>query len=425
VQILLIGVNHKTAPLQVREAVSFSKDQLAVALPEFRRSVGEGLILSTCNRTEVYATADDTEAAADSAGRFLATFHGVPRESLTPHLRELVGDEAVQHLFRVASGLDSMIIGESQILGQVRDALTAASEANSVDTPLVGLFHAAVKTGRRAREETDIGRNALSISYAGVNLASKVLGGLEGRKALLIGAGEAGKLVAVALRTSGVGDLMIANRTTARSEELASELAGEVVTFDSIPDALGEVDIAIVATDAPEYIIPRAMVERSLAASTSDRTLFIFDLAVPRDVEPSAGELQGVKLFNIDDLSSVAAENRRNRQNAADDAERIVQDELGRFKSWWESLDAEPMIRALRLRAESVREHEFDRAVKNMPGLSDDDRTVLEALTRSIVNRLLHDPTVYLKHRATKSELDAARLLFGLWGDDVAPDSER
>ena len=179
-QILLIGVNHKIAPLQVREAVSFSKDQLATALPELRRSVGEGLILSTCNRTEVYATADDPESAAASAGRFLATFHGVSHESLTPHLHQLVDDEAVHHLFRVASGLDSMIIGESQILGQVRDALTAASEANSVDTPLVGLFHAAVRTGRRAREESDIGRNALSISYAGVNLASKVLGGLEG-----------------------------------------------------------------------------------------------------------------------------------------------------------------------------------------------------------------------------------------------------
>ncbi|HIM55289.1 MAG TPA: glutamyl-tRNA reductase, partial [Candidatus Latescibacteria bacterium] len=333
-QILLIGLNHKTAPLQVREAVSFSKEQLVVALPEFRRSVGEGLILSTCNRTEVYSTADDTEAAAASAGRFLATFHGVPHESLTPHLRQLLDDDAVHHLFRVASGLYSMIIGESQILGQVRDALTAASEANSVDTPLVGLFHAAVRTGRRAREETEIGRNALSISYAGVNLASKVLGGLEGRKALLIGAGEAGKLVAVALRTSGVGDLMIANRTTARSTELASELAGDVVTFDSIRDALGEVDIAIVATDAPEYILSRAMVEQSLATPRPDRTLFIFDLAVPRNVEPSAGDLPGVKLFNIDDLASIGEENQRKRQNAADAAERIVQDELKRFMSW-------------------------------------------------------------------------------------------
>ena len=420
-QILLIGVNHKTAPLHVREAVSFSKDQLAAALPELRRSVGEGLILSTCNRTEVYATADDPESAAASAGRFLSTFHGVPHDSLTPHLRQLLDDEAVHHLFRVASGLDSMIIGESQILGQVRDALTAASEANSVDTPLVGLFHAAVRTGRRAREETDIGRNALSISYAGVTLASNVLGGLEGRKALLIGAGEAGKLVAVALRNSGVGDLLIANRTTARSTELASELAGNVVNFDSIQDALGQVDIAIVATDAPEYVISRAMLQQSLAATRPDRTVFIFDLAVPRDVEPSAGDLPGVKLFNIDDLASIAEDNQRKRQHAADDAERIVQEELRRFMGWWGSLDAEPMIRELRLRAESVREQELDRAVKNMPGLSDDDRRVLEALTRSIVNRLLHDPTVFLKNRATKSELDAARLLFGLWGDDAAP----
>ncbi len=421
-QILLIGVNHRTTPLQVREAVSFSKDQLPAALPELRRAVGDGLILSTCNRTEIYATADDTEGAGARAGQFLSTFHDVPHESLTPHLQLLLDDKAAHHLFRVASGLDSMIIGESQILGQVRDALTAASEAKSIDTPLVGLFHAAVRTGRRAREETDIGRNALSVSYAGVNLASNVLGGLEGRKALLIGAGEAGKLVAAALRSAGVGELLIANRTTARSDELASELDGTTVAFDAIQDALGEVDIAIAATDAPEYIISRPMVEHALARTRPDRPLFIFDLALPRDVEPSAGDLPGVRLFNIDDLASIAEENQRKRQSSAADAERIVQDELSRFMSWWESLDAEPMIRALRLRAETVREQELDRAIKSLPDLNHDGQRVLDALTRSIVNRLLHDPTVFLKKRASKSELDAARMLFGLWGEQDPPD---
>lgn len=394
-----------------------------MALPELRRAVGNGLILSTCNRTEVYATTEDAEGVGARAGQFLSAFHGVPYDSIEPHLQQLLDDKAAHHLFRVASGLDSMIIGESQILGQVSNALAAASEAKSVDTSMAGLFHAAVRAGRRAREETNIGRNALSISYAGVKLASNVFGDLEGRKALLIGAGETGKLVAAALRSTGVRELIIANRTSARSDELACELGGATVDFDSIQDVLGEVDIVITATEAPEYIISRSMVEHSLELPRPDRPLFIFDLAIPRDVEPSSGNLPNVKLFNIDDLASIAKDNQRKRQSSAADAERIVNEELTRFMSWWESLDAEPMIRALRMRAETVREQELERAIKRLPDLNYASQRVLEALTKSIVNRLLHDPTVFLKTRATKNELDTARLLYGLWGEEDASDA--
>ncbi|MCL0028889.1 glutamyl-tRNA reductase, partial [Dehalococcoidia bacterium] len=415
-----VGFNHRTAPLQIREAVSFSKDQLAVALPELRHTVGKGLILSTCNRTEVYTTTDDTEDVGARAGQFLSAFHGVSYDSIAPHLQQFLNDKAAHHLFRVASGLDSMIVGESQILGQVRDALRTASEAKSVGTPLVELFHAAVRTGRRTREETNIGRNALSISYAGVKLANNVLGDLEDRKVLLIGAGEAGKLVAAALRSAGVREMMITNRTSARSDELAYELSGTAVDFDSIQDALGEVDIAITATEAPAYIVSRPMVEHALARPRPDRPLFIFDLAIPRDVEPSAGNLPNVKLFNIDDLASIAKDNQRKRQSSVADAERIVNEELTRFMIWWESLDAEPMIRTLRMRAETVREQELERAIKRLPDLNHDSQRVLEALTKSIVNRILHDPTVYLKTRATKTELDTARMLYGLCGEEDA-----
>ncbi|HJO81473.1 MAG: glutamyl-tRNA reductase [SAR202 cluster bacterium] len=414
-RILLVGVDHKTAPLQIREVVSFSKEQTSLALPDLQRRIGEAVILSTCNRTEVYAAAANPEAAAEHIGRFIVGFHGLPRESIAPHLNTAVDGDVAQHLFRVASGLDSMIVGEPQILGQVRDALATASNADSVGAALNGLFHAAVKSGRRVREETEISRNPLSISYAGVRLAKRELGGLEGRRVLLVGAGDAGRLVAVALRSSGVRDLQIANRTMSRSEDLAAELSGAAVPFEEIPNALKRVDIVISATDAPEYILSTAMVSDALhSANGSGGRLFMFDLAVPRDVEPSVAELPKVRLFNIDDLSSIAEDNLQERKRAAQDAERIVEDELARFGRWWDSLDSEAMVRSMRMRAEDIRQQEIERALRHLMSSSDGDRDVMEAMTRSIVNRLLHDPTMFLKHKASTAQLDAARLMFGL-----------
>ncbi len=414
-RILLVGVDHKTAPLQIREVVSFSKEQTSLALPDLQRRIGEAVILSTCNRTEVYAAAANPEAAAEHIGRFIVGFHGLPRESIAPHLNTAVDGDVAQHLFRVASGLDSMIVGEPQILGQVRDALATASNADSVGAALNGLFHAAVKSGRRVREETEISRNPLSISYAGVRLAKRELGGLEGRRVLLVGAGDAGRLVAVALRSSGVRDLQIANRTMSRSEDLAAELSGAAVPFEEIPNAHKRVDIVISATDAPEYILSTAMVSDALhSANGSGGRLFMFDLAVPRDVEPSVAELPKVRLFNIDDLSSIAEDNLQERKRAAQDAERIVEDELARFGRWWDSLDSEAMVRSMRMRAEDIRQQEIERALRHLMSSSDGDRDVMEAMTRSIVNRLLHDPTMFLKHKASTAQLDAARLMFGL-----------
>tara|TARA_B100001971_G_scaffold54141_1_gene49252 strand:- start:9952 stop:11160 length:1209 start_codon:yes stop_codon:yes gene_type:complete len=395
--------------------VSFSKEQTSLALPDLQRRIGEAVILSTCNRTEVYAAAANPEAAAEHIGRFIVGFHGLPRESIAPHLNTAVDGDVAQHLFRVASGLDSMIVGEPQILGQVRDALATASNADSVGAALNGLFHAAVKSGRRVREETEISRNPLSISYAGVRLAKRELGGLEGRRVLLVGAGDAGRLVAVALRSSGVRDLQIANRTMSRSEDLAAELSGAAVPFEEIPNALKRVDIVISATDAPEYILSTAMVSDALhSANGSGGRLFMFDLAVPRDVEPSVAELPKVRLFNIDDLSSIAEDNLQERKRAAQDAERIVEDELARFGRWWDSLDSEAMVRSMRMRAEDIRQQEIERALRHLMSSSDGDRDVMEAMTRSIVNRLLHDPTMFLKHKASTAQLDAARLMFGL-----------
>ncbi|MCH7801547.1 MAG: glutamyl-tRNA reductase [Chloroflexi bacterium] len=417
-RILLLGVNHRTVPLDVREAVSFSKAQAMEALPALQRIAGEAVVLSTCNRTEIYATVRDVEKTTARLDRFLADFHGLPSQALSPHLVHTLDADAVRHLFRVASGLDSMIIGESEILGQVRESLTIASEAESVHSPLLGLFHAAVRTGRRTREETEISRNAMSVSSASVRLAKRILGTLEGRRALLVGAGEAGWLVARALRNAGVDELMIANRTRARSESLAEELSGTVVDFESIQSSLENVDIAVLATDAPEFILSARMVSDARRYAPADRKLFIFDLAVPRDVEPSVTHIPNVELFNIDDLSAIAEDNMRDRSRAAAEAEAIVEEEVQRFMRWWDSLDAEPMVRELRIQAEAIRQQELAKALKRLKGLDENQQAVLQAMTRSIVNRVLHDPTMFLKHEADTSELDAARMLFRLWGSE-------
>ena len=414
--IVLTGLNHRTAPLDLRERISFSRDQLPEALPILAERVGHGVILSTCNRTEVYTLADEPADAATEVRRFLSEYHDLDTELLASALYDSADIDAVRHLFRVASGLDSMIVGESEILGQVRGALTAASQHHSLLTPVSRLFHRAMRTGRRVRTETRLGQNPLSISYAAVDLVERVLGSLRGLKVMLVGAGEAGKLVAKALRTTGASELMIANRTAHRGDELARSLGGRAIPFAEVEPALGAADIVIVATEAPEYVLTRAGIEAA-ARDRDGRALFLFDLAVPRNIDPEAGQVQNVSLFNIDDLSSIAEENLEARKQATDDAERIVEEEAARFLSWWESLEAVPLINALRRQAERVRKGELDRALQSLPDISPEDAQVLDAMTRSIVNRLLHNPTISLKQQGGNGILKAARDLFRLWDD--------
>ena len=411
--ILLVGLNHKTAPLGVREKVAFSKEQLAAALPALTESAGQGIILSTCNRTEIYSVSDEPEAALAHIKQFMAEFHGLAVGEVDPYLYDFVDADAVRHLFRVSGGLDSLIVGESQILGQVRESLSAATEHESAEMPLVGLFHAGVRAGRRVREETDVGRNALSISYAGVRLAQRVMGDLRHRTVLLIGAGEAGRLVANALRTVGVGDLIISNRTRERADELSESLGGRVAPFEEIQAALTEADIVVAATDSPDYIITPQMV----SAAGGERPQFFFDLAMPRDVDPRVAEFPDTSVFNIDDLASIAEENLEERRRAAQSAESIVDEEVTRFLRWWDGLDAVPVIKSLQQQAEDVRTRELERALRRIPNISHDERQVVEALTRSIVKKLLHEPTEYLRQRADKSQLQAFRELFRMDDD--------
>ncbi len=412
-QILLVGLSHKTAPLEVRESVSFLSSQLHQALTALRDEVDEAVILSTCNRTEIYAVTNEPQPAAGRIQRFLADYHNLPTHSIAPHTYSNTGADAVRHLFRVSAGLDSMIVGESQILGQVRSALRVASEAQSAKTPSTRLFHAALRTGRQVRQKTNIGRNPLSISYAGVRLAQQVLGSLSDKRALLIGAGEAGSLVARALRTVGVRDLQIANRTLSKAQELANYLNGRVVSFDRLDDALGNADIVIAATDSPGYIVTPRMVsnQRSSAYHTP---LFAFDLAMPRDIDPEVANIEGVQLFNIDHLSAIAEENLAERRHAAADAEAIITDEVSTFMKWWDSLYALPTVKAIRQQAEDIRQREYAKAIEMLDDISPENRRVIEALTHSIVNKILHGPTVTLRDGATKSQILSARDIFGI-----------
>ena len=412
-QILLVGLSHKTAPLEVRESVSFLSSQILQALPALKDELGEAVILSTCNRTEIYTVADDSETAIDRVTQFVADYHQLPVDGIAPHMYSRVGPDAVQHLFGVSGGLDSMIVGESQILGQVRGALSAATEAQSARMTCVGLFHRALRVGRRVRQETNIGRNPLSISYAGVRLAQRVLGNLSGKRALLIGAGEAGSLVARALRTVGIGDLMIANRTESKAKELADYLSSRVVPFQDLEDALQVADIAIAATDSPSYIITTDMAQ-SLRRDAYDAPLFAFDLAIPRDIDPDVAEQCGVRLFNIDDLSAIAEENMAERRRSASDAERIIDEEVAKFMKWWDSLDVLPTVKAIRTQAEDIRQRELERALGMLDELTPENRQVVDSMTRAIVNKILHDPTDSLRNGATKSQIRAAKELFRL-----------
>ena len=415
-QILLVGLSHKTAPLDVRESVSFKSSQILESLPALRDELGEAVILSTCNRMEIYTATDDAAAALDRIHRFVADYHDLTVDGISSHMYCRTGADAVHHLFRVSGGLDSMIVGESEILGQVRGALSAATAAKATDTANTAcgrLFHAALRVGRRVRLETNIGRNPLSISYAGVRLAQRVLGNLSDKRALLIGAGEAGSLVARALRTVGVGDLMIANRTESRAQELAGYLSGRTIPFDHLGESLKTADIVIAATDSPTYIITPAMRE-SLQRAPYETPIFAFDLAVPRDIDPEVATEFGMRLFNIDDLSAIAEENMSERRRAVADAELIVDDEVAKFMKWWDSLDVLPTIKALRQNAEDIRQRELAKALSILDDLTPENQQVVDTLTRSIVNRILHDPTDSLKNGATKSQIRTAKELFRL-----------
>ncbi len=418
-EITVVGLNHKTAPVEVREKLSFTARDYAEALAELAAIPGfsEGLILSTCNRTEIYSAAQDAAAAHRFVVDYLSEFHQVPREDFVEHLYHYRGSEAVRHLFLVACGLDAMILGETQILGQVKEAYLTAAQHHTVGKLLHNLFGRALRVGKRAHTETVISQNAVSVSYAAVELAKKVFQDLKGRKVLVIGAGKMSELTVRHLVDSGVDQVIVANRTYERAEKLAALFHGKAVEFERIEDWLKRVDVVISSTGAPHLILKKDVLAGVMRARRG-RPIFLFDIAVPRDIDPRCQQIGGVFLYDIDDLETVVKANLKERQREAVKIERMIQEEVADFERWLNTLEVIPVIRSLREKAEEIRCLELERALRKLPELDARQRKVVEAMGKRIVNKILNDPTVKIKEYAHGADggvyLKALRKLFNL-----------
>jgi glutamyl-tRNA reductase len=418
--VVVVGLNHTTAPVAVRERLAFSDATLAEALAHFRPpEVQELVLLSTCNRVEMYMQTSDVDTSVASAVAFVAACHAVLPTQFTPHLYQLSELEAVRHLFRVAASLDSLVLGEPQILGQVKAAYLAAQAAGRTGMIFSQLFERALRVAKTIRTETGISDHAVSVSYAAVELARKIFESLQQRTVMILGAGDTAELAARHLVSQGVTSVFIANRTSERAVLLAQALQAKAIPWEAFPEHLACADIVISSTSAPHPIIEPAMVREALRARRS-RPMFFIDIAVPRDVDPAVNTLENVFLYDIDDLHNVVQENRRERQQEALAAEALVWQEVQQFQQWLAVRDAVPTIVALRQHAEAIRLQELEKALHKLEPLDERQRRVLEALTCSIVNKLLHAPTVYLKRASPEGQVrDAVHVVRRLFNLDV------
>ena len=412
-QIVLTGISHHTAPLKAREELNVTSEMLPEALATLDEHVGQGVIISTCNRTEVYTVSSNAERGSKDIERFIEAQFNVDIQAFRPHFYVLKQDAAVEHLFRVASGLESQILGESEVLGQVRDAFSAARKHGASGGALAHLFHSALRTGKRARTETAIGRNALSVSRACVELARRSVGALEQKHAVVIGVGEASRLAGIALRDAGVGSITIANRTPAHAVPLSLELGATLAPLENLASLLASADVVVTATAAPDFILDRELI-KDASSRRGGKPLAIMDLAIPRDVDPSAGDAQGVRIYTLDDLESIAEANRRERESEVEHVEAIIEEEVQSFHSWWKGRAVTPTIAAMRHHAEHLRAEEVSKAVERMDSLSKADAERIEKMTKALVKKLLHRPTEHLRARNDESVTQSARQLFGL-----------
>lgn len=418
-RLFLLGLNHKTASVDVRECLAFNDEESRSALAELRGldSLDEVMLFSTCNRVELLAAAKQADQAIDQAKRFLAAFKQIPLTDFESALYVHQGDEAVRHMFRVAASLDSMMVGEPQILGQVKNAYRTATEEKTSGVILNRLLHRTFSVAKRIRSETGIGDHAVSISYAAIELGRKIFGELAGKKVLLIGAGEMAELAVEHLIRQKCADIYVANRTFERGVQLADKYKGIPIRFGEISDHLSKVDIIISSTGAQGYILQKKHV-KGVMRSRRNRPIFFIDIAVPRDIDPQINALNNVYVYDIDDLKEVVDENIEDRQREAVKADRIVDEAVIHFRQWYESLGVVPTIKALRAKISSAAKDEVEKTLQQMTHLSGADRQAIERMTHALVNKILHDPTHYLKSNGCQRDraisLDVARKLFGL-----------
>jgi glutamyl-tRNA reductase len=404
-KLLTTGVSHKTAPVEVRERLAIKEDALPAALADLRarEGVSEAVILSTCNRVEITLTTDDAADPQAIVEAFLSDHKSIAADFVSPHLYRREGREAIHHMFRVAASLDSMVVGEPQILGQLKTAYTAAKQCGAVGGWLDGLLTRSFSVAKRVRSETGIGQMAVSVSYAAVELARKIFGSLDNRTVMIAGAGKMSELAARHLRRSGASHVFVTNRTHERAVEMAALFHGTPVEYARFTSMLPEVDILIASSGAPHYILHKDEMQRVIAARRN-KPVFLIDIAVPRNIEPSVNDLDNVFLYDIDDLEEVVQANLRERAKEADHAEKMVAEEVERMMARLKVAEVTPTIVGLQEQLEQIRASELDRVKRRYGPFTEQQEEALEALTRGIINKIAHGPISELRSQAGKPD---------------------
>jgi glutamyl-tRNA reductase len=410
---LVIGINYKTAPVEIRERLSFNEADLADAIKKLntKKSILENIILSTCNRTEIYAVVDQLHTGRYYIKEFLSQWFGIEQKEFSPFLFVYEDDGAVDHLFNVTCGLNSMVLGETQILGQVRTSFMLAQQENTTGTVFNHLFKQAVTVAKRAHSETDIGANAVSVSYAAVELAKKIFGSLANKHVLIFGAGKMGELAAQNLHGNGVKQVSVINRTYEKAIDLANRFSGKARTLAELEKALVEADILISSTGAKDFVISKEMMV-GVAKKRKGKPLFMVDIAVPRDLDPRIGQLENVFLYDIDDLEGIVEANLQERKKAAEKIMLMIEHEIVEFKQWLGTLGVIPVISALREKAHVIQSETMVSLERKLPNLSERDLKVLNKHTKSIINQLLKDPILQAKELAARPDANQAMDLF-------------
>lgn len=400
--LFLVGINHRTAPIEVRERFAIPPEQIGdfLRLGTARPHVEELVVVSTCNRVELYGASRHPRQAAQQLLKLLAEFQEADSEILEPHHYFLEGEEAVERGFQVTSSLDSMILGEPQILGQVKDAYRLGLEAGTTGRLLNKFFHHAFSVAKRVRTETDIAAHPVSVSYAAVVLAKQIFGDLAKHKALILGAGKMNRIAVKHLKNAGIQQLFMANRSHDKAVELAEEFGGEAIPFDNFTQWLGDVDVVLSSTNAPHYLIHAEMVEEALK-KRKNHPIFFIDLAVPRDISPDVNQRANVFLYDVDDLGAVVSANKDVRSREAEKAMAIVEKEAKKFSSVLRTFEVVPTISSLSLKLEKICQSEVEKALQKLPELEGEGREVIEGMATAIIKKVLHDPMVTLKEEAT------------------------
>ncbi|MBM6619775.1 glutamyl-tRNA reductase [Bacillus suaedaesalsae] len=411
--IVVVGLNHKTAPVEIRERLTFNATELPIAMKQLnkQKSILENIIVSTCNRTEIYAVVDQLHTGRYYIKSFLSEWFTIDKSEISPFLTIYENDAAIEHLYRVSCGLDSMVLGETQILGQVRTSFLEAQDSLTTGTVFNHLFKQAITLAKKAHSDTEIGANAVSVSYAAVELAKKIFGQLTNKHVVILGAGKMGELAVQNLHGNGVERVTVVNRTLEKAEQLATKFKGTAQPMDMLESVLTEADIVISSTGSKDYVITESLMAK-VEKKRKGRPIFLVDIAVPRDLDPNLSKLDSVFLYDIDDLQGIVEANMEERQAEADKIELMIEQEIVDFNIWLRTLGVVPVISALRQKALTIQEETMQSIERKLPGLTDREKKVLNKHTKSIINQLLKDPILKAKEMAGEADAEQSLKLF-------------